>query len=449
MRTIKRLGINGSARDMMLWTLCLGVLIVQVDTSVANLAVHAIGVSLHASLRTLQWTIDGYNLVYASLLMSGGTLSDLFGRRRTLQVGVGLFTLGSAVSGLAPSPGVLIAGRVISGIGAALLLPSTLALIRVIWTDPRERAHAVGVWAGMNGAAFALGPTLGGFLISIAGWRSVFLLIIPFGLIMGWLVKRTLPEPVEHVSTHRRLDLPGQMLAGLGLAGLTLAVIERGHLAGVSAMLGAISVLGFLWVERRAGESAMIPLTLLRTRALTGAIAIAASMTFGMYGMLFLLPLIWLQSGALTVTHAGLALLPMSLAYLALSHRSGAMSHRLGTRPMMAGGMTLIGGGLLTLSVTHAGQPFATAEMGLLLTGVGMALSTGPLLGVAVTAVTSSRAGTASGLVNTARMVGATLGVAVSGVVYAEGVTPAHGFALAMRVGATVVFGGALLATCL
>lgn len=431
----------------MLWTLCLGVLMVQVDTSVANLAVHAIGVSLHASLRTLQWTIDGYNLVYASLLMSGGTLSDLFGRRRTLQVGVGLFTLGAAISGLAPSPGVLIAGRVISGIGAALVLPSTLALIRVIWTDPRERAHAIGVWAGMNGLAFAFGPPLGGFLISVAGWRSVFLLIIPFGLIMGWLAKRTLPEPVEHVSTHRRLDLPGQVLAGLGLAGLTLAVIERGHLAAVSGTLGAISVLGFIWVERRAGDSAMIPLTLLRIRALTGAIAIAASMTFGMYGMLFLLPLIWLQSGALTVTHAGLALLPMSLAYLALSHKSGAMSHRFGTRPMMAGGMTLISGGLLTLSITHAGQPLATAETGLLLTGVGMALSTGPLLGVAVTAVTSSRAGTASGLVNTARMVGATLGVAVSGVVYAKGVTPAHGFALAMRVGATVVFCGTLLAT--
>lgn len=449
MRTIKRLRITCSARDVMLWTLCLGVLMVQVDTSVANLAVHAIGVSLHASLRTLQWTIDGYNLVYASLLMSGGTLSDLFGRRRTLQVGVGLFTLGATISGLAPSPWVLIAGRVISGIGAALLLPSTLALIRVIWTDPRERAHAIGVWAGMSGAAFAFGPTLGGFLISVAGWRSVFLLIIPFGLIMGWLAKRVLPEPVEHVSTHRRLDLPGQILAGLGLAGLTLAVIDRGHLAAVSGILGAISVLSFIWVERRAGDSAMIPLTLLRSRALTGAIAIAASMTFGMYGMLFLLPLIWLQSGALTVTQAGLALLPMSLAYLALSHKSGAMSHRFGTRPMMAGGMTLIGGGLLTLSITHAGQPLATAETGLLLTGVGMALSTGPLLGVAVTAVTSSRAGTASGLVNTARMVGATLGVAVSGVVYAKGVTPAHGFALAMRVGTIVVFGGTLLATCL
>ncbi len=449
MQTVKRSGIMDSARNVMLWTLCLGVLMVQLDTSVANLAVHAIGVSLHASLRTLQWTIDGYNLVYASLLMSGGTLADLFGRRRILRAGVSLFTLGSAISGLAPSPAVLIMGRVISGVGAALLLPSTLALIRVIWTDPRERAHAIGVWAGMNGVAFALGPTLGGFLISLGGWRAVFLLIIPFGLTMGWLAKRTLPEPVEHVSTARQLDVPGQLLAIAGLAGLTFAVIERGRLAGATAVLSGISVLGFLWVEHHAGEDAMIPLTLFRIPALTGAISIFASMTFGMYGMLFLLPLVWLQSNALTVTHAGIALLPMSLAYVALSHKSGAMSHRLGTRPIIAGGMALIGSGLLTLSFTRAGQPLAMAEAGLLLTGVGMAFGTGPLLAVAVAAVTSSRAGTASGLINTARMVGATLGVAMCGVAYAAGVTPAHGFTLAMRLGAVVVFGGALCATCL
>ncbi|MHB8347973.1 MAG: MFS transporter [Acidiferrobacterales bacterium] len=428
---------------MILLTLCLAVLMVQVDTSVVNLAVHAIGVALQAPMRMLQWTVDGYTLTYALLLMSGGTLADMFGRRRVFRWGAGLFTLGALASGLAPSAAVLVLGRVVSGIGAALLVPSTLALIRVIWTDPRRRAHAIGIWAGTNGAALAIGPTLGGFLISFAGWRSIFLLIIPLGLLVAWR-GRVLPESSD--ADGRRLDLPGQFLAGVGIAGLTLAVIERGEFAGWSAAFSGVCLVGFLWVERRAGDAAMLPLALLRNRALIAAMGVAAAMTFGMYGVLFLLPWVWLQSGVLSVTWAGIALLPMSLAFVALSHQSGPWSHRFGTRRLMVWGMTLIGTGIGVLSGTHAGRPLWLAEIGLLLTGVGMALNTGPVLAVAVAAVDSSRAGTASALANTARMVGATFGVAVLGAVYDTVGAGASGFSLAMRIGAGVVLGGTLLA---
>ena len=427
-----------------LMVLCLAVLMVQVDTSVVNLGVHAIGVALKAPMSTLQWTVDAYNLAYALLLMSGGTLADILGRRRIFRWGIGVFTLGSLVCGLAPNAMVLILGRVVAGTGAALLLPSTLAMIRVIWPDPRQRAHAIGIWAGTNGAAFAIGPTLGGFLISLAGWRSIFLVVIPLGLLAAWMA-RVLPESADPAG--RRLDFSGQLLVGLGLGGLTLALIERGELAVWSAALGGLCLAGFLWVERRAGETAMMPLTLLGNRALIGAMGVAAAMTFGMYGVVFLLPLAWLQSGALSVTWAGIALLPMSLVFFALSHKSGAWSHRLGARPLMTAGMALIGAGVAILSCTQAGRPLWLAETGLLLTGLGMALNTGPVLAAAVAAVAPARSGTASALANTARMVGATFGVAVLGAVYDTVGAGAFGFSLAMRIGAGVVFIGALLAS--
>ena len=432
-----------AGRNLILLTLCLAVLLVQVDTSLVNLAVHNIGVALSAPINMLQWTVDGYNLTYALLLLSGGTLADILGRRRIFRLGVWGFTLGSVVSGLAPDVAVLILGRVVSGIGAAFLLPSTLSLIRVIWADPRQRAHAIGIWAGANGVAFVIGPTLGGFLISIAGWRSIFLLIIPLGLLLGWLA-RILPESADREG--RKLDLPGQLLAALGIASLAMAVVEHGELAGWCAGLSVLSLTGFLMAERRAGDAAMMPLTLLRNRILTGAMGVAAAMTFGMYGLVFLLPLAWMQAGTLSAVRVGIALLPMSLAFAILSHKSGAWSHRHGVRALMTGGLGLIGAGIGTLSCTHAGSPIWLSEIGLLLTGIGMALNTGPVLSVAVTAVAPTRAGTASALVNMARMMGATFGVAVLGAAYDAAGMGSHGFTLAMRIGAAVAFAGAVLA---
>jgi len=440
---LERCETTSKDRRIILVTLCLGVFMVQVDTSIVNLAAHAMGVALHAPLTALQWIVDGYNLTYAALLLSGGVLADLFGRRRMLILGTAIFTAGSLFCALAPSSAVLIAGRVMTGVGAALLLPSTLALIRVIWADAHERAHVIGIWAGINGAALAMGPPLGGFLIPIAGWRSIFALTIPLGLAVIRLGARVIPESSDPVGRH--MDLRGQILAGLGLAGLATAVIESGVIAGLSAAVSGACFILFYFVERRAGEAAMVPLPLLRKPLFAAAVGVTAAMTFGMYGVLFLLPFVWLQSGTLNVSGAGVALVPMSLAFVALSHKSGAWSRRWGVRPMITGGMSLIGGGIAILALTQAGRPVWLAEIGLLFTGVGMALTTGPLLTVAVAAVDASRAGTASALVNTARMVGATLGVAVLGAIFAT-VPRGSGFTVAMGGGAIVVFTAVLLA---
>lgn len=275
---------------VILLILCLAVLIAQVDTSVVNLAVHAIGIGLHAPLPALQWVVDAYNLSYAALLMTGGTLADLLGRRRMLRAGATVFVLGSLLAGLAPQIAALIAGRLLAGIGAALLLPASLALIRVIWSDPHERAHAVGVWAGTNGAALAIGPTLGGWLIQVAGWRSVFLLIVPIGLAVLWSAPRVIPESSDAQGRH--VDLPGQLFGGLVLSGLAVASIAHGLMPSALGV-ALLAALLFVWAEWRAGRGAMIPLPLLRNARLAVANGVAMAMTFGMYGVLFLLPLSW------------------------------------------------------------------------------------------------------------------------------------------------------------
>lgn len=430
-------------RRVILFILCLAVLIAQVDTSVVNLAVHAIGIGLHAPLPALQWVVDAYNLSYAALLMTGGTLADLLGRRRVLQAGAAVFVLGSLLAGLAPNIAALIAGRVLAGIGAAMLLPASLALIRVIWSDPHERAHAIGVWAGMNGAAVAIGPTLGGWLIQTVGWRSVFLLIVPIGLVLLWSAPRVIPESSD--AQGRRIDLPGQLFGGLVLTGLTVAaIVHRLMLPALGVAL--LAALLFVRAEQRTGAGAMIPLPLLRNARLAVANGVAMAMTFGMYGVLFLLPLVWQRSGVLDASSAGLALLPMSLAFVALSHRSGPWSVRFGARRLMVGGMALIGAGIAVLALTQAGRSLWLAEAGLFLTGVGMALNTGPVLAMAVAAVEPARAGTASAMINTARMVGATLGVGVLGSVFAAQGSAAAGFGVAMAIGAAVALAGALLA---
>lgn len=434
-------------KKWILLVLCLGVVLIQVDTSLVNLAAPLIGKHLHVSLATLQWTVDGYNLSYAVLLMTGGTLADVLGRRRIFLTGITLFVLGSGVCALASRPIALIGGRVTSGVGAAMLVPASLAILRVVWAEPHERAQAIGVFASMNGLAFALGPPLGGLLAWFAGWRSIFWIAVLTGIAVLWLAAGKIPESRDLGA--RKLDLPGQVFAAAILAALVIAVIERGDVAVMCALVGIPALLAFAWCEYRAGDTAMIPLRLLRNRQLATAIVIAAAMTFGMYGAVFLLPMTWLQTGVPNVFEAGILMVPMALSFAILSRWSGVWTRRFGPRWMMTTGMALIGLGLLILSASHAGHPLWLAEIGLLATGIGMALNTGPVLNLAISTVTHSRAGTASGLVNSGRMVGATLGVAALGGLYSMHVDIFHGFTWAMTAGGAIAWLGACLAFAL
>lgn len=263
-------------RWLTLVTLCMAVLIAQVDTSVVNLAVHPIGVYFAADVATLQWVVDSYNLTYAALLLTGGLLADLFGRRLIFMTGAAVFTAASLLCALASGVSLLIGGRALAGLGAALLLPASLAIIRVVWPDRVERGRALGIWAACNGLALAIGPTLGGVLIGQFGWRSIFLVVVPFGLAALALAVPTMPESSDRQEHH--FDAPGQILGAITLGGVALAAIEM-HDAAITALIVlAITVLAlllFIKVETQRGAAALVPLALFSSRGFMGAVMAA------------------------------------------------------------------------------------------------------------------------------------------------------------------------------
>jgi MFS transporter, DHA2 family, methylenomycin A resistance protein len=434
---------KGPRSGLALFTLCLAVLIAQLDTSVVNLAVSPIGRYFNAGVAQLQWTIDGYNLAYAVLLLTGGLLADLYGRRLVFIAGAVVFIVGSLCCAAAPGIAVLIAGRVIAGVGAALLLPASLALIAVVWPDPVKRSHALGIWAACNGIAFVIGPTLGGLLIEQFGWRSIFIVVVPLGIAAAGLALPALPESAD--PRGRAFDTPAQFLGAAVLGGLAIAAIEAQEFppAALGAVAAACVALPFFCaVERRRGNAALLPLDLFRIRIFRGAILATAAMTFGMYGVLFLLPMTWQSTGLLSAVGAGLALVPMAAIFAAVSPFSGVLTEKVGARAATSGGLALIGCGLCVLAASAGAETIAPAVIGLSITGFGMGAATGPLFGIAVGAVAPARSGTAAALINVARMVGATLGVAILGSVFAV----LHGGPAGLRL--AMALGGAMQLAC-
>ncbi|KVL50323.1 MFS transporter [Burkholderia territorii] len=424
-------------RSVTLLTLCLAVLVAQVDTAVVNLATRAIGAYFHAGVGALQWVVDSYNLTYAVLLLTGGLLADLHGRRRIFMAGTAVFTIASLICALAPSVSVLIGARAVAGVGAALLLPASLAIVRVVWRDPVERGRALGIWAGCNGVAMAIGPTVGGVLIRHFGWRSIFFVVVPPSVAAMLLAIPAVPESSDPRGRH--FDAGAQVAGALALGTLAYAAIvfrEAPVASAVASGIAIASFIAFVAIERRHGEAALVPLDIFRISAFRGAIAATTGMTFGMYGVLFLLPLTWQSIGRLDSTGAGLALLPMALVFVVVSPCSGPLSERVGTRATTAGGVAVIASGLAAIGAFAASPGLLGAEIGLALTGLGMGIATGPLMTVAVGAVEAARSGTASALVNVARMAGATLGIAVLGTLFAA----AHGGMAGLR---TAMFAGA------
>jgi MFS transporter, DHA2 family, methylenomycin A resistance protein len=412
----------GPSSGLVLLTMSLGVLVAQIDTSVVTLALKQIGAGLDADVRQLQWVVDAYNLVYASLLLSGGTLGDLFGRRRIFAWGIALFTFGSLLCAAAPNVSCLIAGRALTGLGAALEFPASLAILSATYPIVRERMRAIGVWASCNGLAFAIGPTLGGVLVDAAGWRSIFLVVVPFSMLTLILAFCAVPE-----STHaegRRLAPLNQLLATAALAALALTAIEGPHWGWSSmptlACAASSLLLALLFVAVEAPtQGALIPFALMRNRVLVATLAVAACMTFGMYGMLFLAPLYLQVVAGATAPAAGLAMLPLSLSFLVVSHWSGRLANAVGPRIPMVAGMALMGLGEILLAWAATDTNPTMVATAFVIVGCGLGLNTGPTMAVAVGSAPPSLSGTASGLVNTARMIGATLGVAVLGAVFA------------------------------
>jgi EmrB/QacA subfamily drug resistance transporter len=432
---------------VILFTMCLGVFIAQLDSQVVNLAIKHIGSDLNAGISQLQWVMDSYNLFYATLLLTGGTLGDLYGRVRIFAIGIGLIVLGSIVCAVASDAMVLIGGRALTGIGSALEVPTSLAILTVTYADAKQRASAIGIWAGCNGLALAVGPTIGGLLVDAAGWRSIFALVVPVSVAAMALAIKAVPESSDPKG--RRLDPVGQMLAIAALAALSFVTIEGPHwgftsptilvLAAVFVVASALFVYG-----ARGRKDALVPLDVFSQREFSAALAIAGMMTFGMYAMLFLTPLYLQSLGGASAFAVGLELLPLSVTFVIVSHYSGALAKRVGARVMMTAGMGAMGAGLLLLTLVSPTPAMTLITVALLVIGAGLGLNTGPVNAVAVASLPPARSGTASGLINTARMIGATLGIAVLGAAFA--VHAAAQTAEAMVSGLRVAYlGGALV----
>jgi EmrB/QacA subfamily drug resistance transporter len=436
----------------------LGVLIAQVDTSVVSLAVKRIGADLGSSVSAMQWMIDAYNLAYASLLLTGGALGDLFGRRRVFLCGVALFAAGSIACALAPDTTTLLVGRAVSGIGAALELPMSLVLLTAAYPERRSRQQALGVWASCNGLAFIVGPTVGGLLVDRVGWRSIFYLVLPLCAAVLALAG-TLRE--ERASDRgRRLDVPGQAAGIAALGGFAFAAIEGTRLGWLSAPTLAAAILGVLGsisfvLAERGNARGLVPFALFSSRPFGASLAVAGLMTFGMYALLFLMPLYFQVVRGDSALVAGLRLLPLSVVFVAVSQASGRIVHALGFRATMTAGMAAMGVGELLCGVAGAHTPYAFVAAALVVVGAGLGLNTAPVNNVALAHASVERSGTASGLLNTARMVGATLGVAILGTVFAHfaGQSGAaehfpDGLRAALGLGGVMELAGAVIAAC-
>jgi EmrB/QacA subfamily drug resistance transporter len=393
---------------------CAGVLLAQLDTSVVNLIVRELHDAFDANAGVLRWFVDGYNLAYATAILSAGALGDRLGRRRVFVIGLVVFTVGSAACAFAPNAGVLIAARVLTGIGAALEVPATLALLSVAFPDGAARAGALGWWASMNGLAFAIGPVLGGVLADALGWRSVFAVAIPVALATLAVVSRV---PESGRQPNAGLDLWGQLLAAVALGAFTFAGMALGSrsfaTAGPWLALAVLATIVFI-VRERTARRPLVDLALFRDRPFLAATLCTGCMTFGMYGLLFLTPFALQTLRGIHATAAGLALLPLSVVFVVVSSRSAAIVGRLGQRLTIALGLACMGAGCVCLCI-DPGTQWPLALIGLAFAGIGLGLTTGPVLGYAVKRAPDERAGVAAGIGNASRMLGATLGVAIVG----------------------------------
>jgi EmrB/QacA subfamily drug resistance transporter len=403
---------------------CLSLLLVGLDTSIVNVALPAIHRDLHASLSGLQWIVDAYTLVIASLLLLSGSTADRVGRKRIFMTGITIFVVGSAACAAAPSLEVLVAARVLQALGGSMLNPVALSIVRDVFTDPRERAQAVGVWGATVGFSIALGPVIGGVFVDTIGWRYVFLVNVPIGVIAWLLTAAHVPESrAEHA---RRIDPIGQVLVILGLAGVTFGIIEGGSmgwtapavLASFAASLAATVML--VPYELRRFQP-LIELRFFRSVPFAGASAIALC-AFACFGAFLFLNNLYLQDArGYSALVAGLYTLPVAVLGMILPPLSGRTVGRRGNRPsLVIGGLGLMAGPLLLTDLqshTSIWRLFAAY----IAFGIGNGVVNAPISNTAISGMPASQTGVAAAIASTSRQVGATIGIALAGAVAAGG----------------------------
>ncbi len=414
---------------VILATCCLSLLMVTMDVTIVNVALPAIRRDLGASVAGLQWSIDGYTLVVASFLLLAGSTADRLGRRRTFQAGLALFSLGSILCSLAPTTLALVLFRAVQALGGAMLNPVAMSIIVNTFTDPKERARAIGVWGAVFGVSMAIGPLVGGVLTQTIGWRSIFWINAPIGLVAIGLTARFIPE--SRANGARRVDLVGQALIVVALASLTFGVID-GRRAGwlsppiVGCLLSAIgSIAALIAYEARRFEP-LLDLRFFRSAPFSAATVVAVIAFAAFSGFLFLNSLYLQEARGLRASAAGLCTLPIALGLVVCSPLSGRLVGAGHARAALLAAGAAISAGALLLTDLRVDTPGARLILAYATFGAGLGMVNAPITNTAVSGMPREQAGLAAAVASTGRQVGASLGVAIAGSIASEGIRSAH-----------------------
>jgi len=418
-----RLRLNeGNRRWWTLVAMCFALFMIMLDNTVVNVALPSIQRDLGADLASLEWTINAYTLSFAVLLVTGGRLGDIFGRRRMFLAGVVVFSLSSAAIGLAPTDTALIVGRAIQGVGAALMMPATLSIITNAF-PPHERGKAIGTWAGVSALALAIGPVFGGFLTQEVSWRAIFFLNLP---VAAGAVAVTLFAARESrdETVARSVDVPGIATLTAGLTALVLALVEGNQwgwgspiIVGLLA-LAAVSLAAFVAVELRT-RVPMVDFSFFRSRSFLGANVVAFIVSFAMLAMFFFIALYMQNILGYSPLEAGVRFLPSTVMVMVVGPISGRLSDRIGPRPLMVAGLLIVAASMLWQARIQVDTGFGYLLPAFVAMGIGIAMVMSPMSTAAMNAVHVSKAGVASGVLSMSRMVGGTFGVAALGALVA------------------------------
>jgi EmrB/QacA subfamily drug resistance transporter len=445
------------------WTLAavaVGLFMIMLDNTVVNVALPSIQGDLDISTSELEWVVNAYALTFGVLLLTGGKLADMFGRRAIFITGLVIFTAASLWCGLSGGAESLIAARTVQGVGAALMNPATLSIITATF-PPRQRGMAIGIWAGVSALALAIGPLVGGLLTEKIDWSWIFFVNIPVG-IAGVLAARIFIDETKDTSKEQRLDLPGLLTSGIGLFALTLALIETNdHAWGSAVVLSLLAVaivalVAFVLLELRQ-RLPMLDMSLFRDRQFAGANTVMFMVGLAMFGIFFYNSLFLQRVLGYGAIKTGATFLPMTLLIILVAPMAGKLSDRIGPRWLMGGGMLLLTASLLLFGTLEADASWWDIVPGLVVGGFGMAITMAPTTAAAMGSVPVDKAGVGSAVINSMRQVGGSLGIAIMGALvattvnvqpfsrrYADQFVP--GYHRALHVGALILLTGAVVA---
>ena len=446
------------------WTLAavsFGLFMIMLDNTIVNVALPSIERSLHLGVSELEWVVAGYALTFGAFMLTGGKLADLLGRRAMFVAGLAVFTCASLACGLSGSADLLIGARVVQGLGAALMNPSTLSIITVTF-PPRQRGTAIGIWAGVSALALAIGPLVGGLITERVNWNWIFFINVPIGVVAIAAAFAFIDESRD-TSAEQRPDVGGLVASAIGLFALIYALIE-GNSDGWSSSrilaafaVAAVALAAFVALELRQ-RLPMLDLSLFRNRTFSGANAVMLLVGLAMFGVFFYVSLYMQQVLGFSPIQAGASFLPMTVLIILIAPLAGRFSDRIGSRALVGGGMLLVAVSLFLFSRTGVHSTFYDLLPAMLSGGFGMALTMTPTTAAAMSSVRPEKAGVGSAVLNSMRQVGGSLGIAIMGAIVASGLSNGlkageaqplaftHGFQNALQVASLIALAGSAVA---